>query len=81
MATKGSRLAGKGMRTIQCQLCDKKIEVNSVNKYCPDCRKEKKKEWGKKTAAKGADRIKAYAKKYNKEKYHEKFPDARYYSK
>ena len=70
------------MRTIQCQLCDEKIEVNdSKSKYCLECRKEKKKSWGKKTATKGADRIRAYAKKYNKEKYHDKFPEARYYSK
>jgi len=39
------------MRIINCHLCDKEIEVNSVNKYCLDCRKEKKKEWGKKTNA------------------------------
>lgn len=37
------------MRIIKCHLCGLEIEVNSNNKYCPDCKKKKKKEWAGKT--------------------------------
>ena len=60
------------MRTIQCQLCGEKIEVNSVNKYCPDCRLEKKKEWKKKTTRRRYSQEKEMRSQKAKERYWKK---------
>lgn len=67
------------MRIINCHLCDKEIEVNSVNKYCLDCRKERASSHQRNYQRKKATKDKA--KKKAKEVYHQKFPNARYYAK
>lgn len=74
------------MRTIQCQLCGEKIEVNSVNKYCFECKKKRKQELKNQSARRSYPRRKQLVKERNRERYlknkeeNELFED-KYYSK
>lgn len=64
-----------------CIICGKLVENRGITKYCWDCRKEKQR-----ADARKKTRVisKASSEKYKKkqvEVYHQKFPNARYYSK